>query len=420
MCLWVPVSACCSSQSQFSLSLPPSQFSFQSLSFSHTLSFHFSHTLSLTFTFSPSSLHSPFSHSLSFQHPSKSTMNSHQIEKTISLMKRAYNQPILFHLLYLHLRKSLKKSNPIYHIKDDWSKLLITSCSEENLPSQGIEIKLQQFLKKLRPCSSQRIRKGELEGDSSQKLKLMVICYYLISKVPGTENHLLLYELVTNFLGISDYFDGLIITIFRRAVMCRIYGYPMNKKMLIGSVLSGTSGSEGSCGISSGNGSCGISSGTRSGNQHTIPSITSSDYIDRMLLVLKSKNLSEACRTKALLCFLSSDLKPFSLNQIDLQNDFYSYLILQHCCAYVRYSNQTKFIKEIFPGNFVFINKLKEFMNGEYEFVFINKFSYENCLIENLEIFEKVKEAFGEATDKKRFMMRMSELLMELNRREGE
>ncbi|KAI5155439.1 hypothetical protein ENBRE01_3529, partial [Enteropsectra breve] len=48
-----------------------------------------------------------------------------EVERIIMLIKKSYNQPIIFHMLMAHLRDVLAKKTPMYEMADDWSRILV-------------------------------------------------------------------------------------------------------------------------------------------------------------------------------------------------------------------------------------------------------------------------------------------------------
>jgi hypothetical protein len=282
-----------------------------------------------------------------------------QISKTIALIKKSYDQPIIFHILHNHLALQVSKTNANYEITDDWSKILIYSSSKSKVITQGLESKMQSFIKRIRPpfdCND-------------SKLKLMCICYYLLNK---PSNHILIFELVSKFLGISDYFDGLILTILSRNVVSKIYQMKEDKKI-------------------------------------------SEQSTNRMLEIIKSSELSEQNKVKALVCFVNSPLRPFNLDFLDVKNDYFGYKCLEYICLYAKYAVNTCFIREIVPDHPDFICSLGSYMNGCFEFDCKGSdIDMKKALVEDKSIYIKIREAFEKAEDKKRFISDIYDFLQSL------
>lgn len=284
-----------------------------------------------------------------------------QIQKTISLIKKSYDQPILFHVLYLHLSHLLARTNPLYESNDDWSKIILLSCTSNKLPNQGLEVKLQAFIKKLRPPVE----------SNEQRLKIMVVCYYMLSRPAHLANHILLFELVTSMMGCSDHLDGLILTVLGRAVNARFYGLPENKKIR-------------------------------------------EDAVSRMLESVSHRQLSNANKIKALVCFIRGDVRPFSLDFIDIQPTFFGYKCLEYICLYAKFTQNTVFIKEILPSHPEFLEGLSQYMKADFYFECPGSFKLDDAVVENNMIFDRIREAFLVASNKKKFISDMTEFLMNL------
>ncbi|KAK6090715.1 hypothetical protein P3W45_000438 [Vairimorpha bombi] len=149
-----------------------------------------------------------------------------KVTKILELIKKSYAQPLVFHTLMNHLSYIMDNLNPLYEIQDDWSKIIIYSSIPNRIPNQGLDSKILNLLKKL--------RKDEFENDS--KLKLMIILYYMKNRCVDYLNHMIVFELVTNFLGFHDFFDGMILSIFCTAVNSNLFGIKQNKKYRLDSV----------------------------------------------------------------------------------------------------------------------------------------------------------------------------------------
>lgn len=285
-----------------------------------------------------------------------------QIQRTISLIKKSYDQPIIFHILYSHLASLLKKTNAEYQISDDWSKIIILGCSTNKLPQQGLEIKLLNLLKKIRPPLA----------SENNKLKLMCICYYILNRPTSLINNLILFELVSNFMGISDYFDGFIITILNKIVTAKAFGVPENTK---------------------------------------IQPVT----IQRMVSIIYSVSLSNINKIKALPCFIKSDNSPFSLGFLEISPDLLGFKCLEYICFYVKFAQNTGYIKDILPSDPGFVPALSNYMQNNFEFESNTSIIISDCQVENREIFDQLKRAFELSNNKSKFIIEISEFISNLN-----
>lgn len=273
------------------------------------------------------------------------------VQKIINLIKKSYDQPILFHILHSNLVSVLSTSNPNFEIFDDWSKILVFSAHQNKIPNQGLELKIQELLKRLRPPFD----------SPEKKLKLMIICYYLLNRPVFLINHILVFELISNFLGYSEHIDGLIIKLLNNIVISEIFNIESNKKI-------------------------------------------KSSTIERMVELIKSKNLSNQNKIRSLPCFISSDIIPFDLNLTVIDYNFIGYKHMEIFCLYVKYTKNTSYIKDILPNNISFIEGLKDFMNFNFLFDISNEIDIKRVKVEDKSIFDVIKQAYEMADDKDRFI----------------
>ncbi|KAI5169453.1 hypothetical protein PAEPH01_0727 [Pancytospora epiphaga] len=287
-----------------------------------------------------------------------------QIQRTISLIKKSYDQPIIFHLLYSHLMHLSSSATPLYDPQDDWAQILITSCSGNKLPNQGIETKITSLLKNIRPPFK----------ESSDKLKCMVVCCYMLNRPVHLINHIAIFELVMNFMGVSDYFDGLILTILSRLLTARAFGLERNKKL-------------------------------------------SMEGVGRMLDLISSYKLSSENTTKALICFIESGNRPPTIGLLDIQPTFSSYKFLECLGLYVKYAHSTEHIGDVVPSHPALLAGLEQFMNSEYLFEISEFPPPQACVSDNRAVFGVLLDAFNASTDKRRFIDDAAQFIAKLNDR---
>lgn len=274
-----------------------------------------------------------------------------QVQRTISLMKRAYDQPILFHILHCHLVFLLSATTPTYEITDDWSKILVYSAYPNKLPNQGLELKIQDFLRRIRPPLD----------EPDKKLKLMVICYYLLNRPPALINHIILFELVSHFLGHSEYFDGLIIKILGNMLTAKLYGVEQNKKLSAAST-------------------------------------------EKMIELVLARDLSLSNQIRALPCFIGSDIKPFDLGLTTIDHTYLGYKYLEMFCLYAKYCKNASYITSVLPSNVSFIEGLKEYMSYAFPFAVSGEVEVEKAAMEDRRLYDEITRSFEEAPDKHRFV----------------
>lgn len=274
-----------------------------------------------------------------------------EVQRTIHLLKKAYDQPIIFHILHSHLVYLLSTTTPMYEITDEWSKLLIYSAHPNRISNQALELKIQALLKRIRP---------PLDTPES-KLKLTIICYYLLNKPSSMINHMIIFDLFSNFLGYSEYFDGLIIKIGSNLLVAGAFRTDTNKKL-----------------------------GGAAAN--------------RMLQILQEKNLSLYNKIRALPCFINSNIKPFDLTQTIINQRFVDFKMLESFCLYAKYTKDTSFIKEVLPSDVGFIESLKNFMSLDFHFTASENIDLKRCLMEDRSIYDKIKQQYELAEDKCKFV----------------
>ncbi len=287
-----------------------------------------------------------------------------QINKTLSLIRRSYNQPIIFHILHSHLAFLLKKKNQSLNAAvDDYEKIIVASATENNLLNQGIEIKILQELKSMkRPLVSKK-----------NKLKLITICYYMLTRPASLINHIILFELVSNFLNISDYFDGLIIGILNKITIGKIYGVPSNKKI-------------------------------------------KNDIIERMIEIVSDAHLCDVNKIKFLVSFIKSSRKPLDLTFVNFEENFFGYKCLDYISFYVKFTQNTDHIKQILPNNLNFLTGIRNYMEMNFNFEITTVFSLKNCIIEDKQIFDEIKDYYDRATNKEKFISDLHEFIKKLKK----
>ncbi|KAI4291632.1 hypothetical protein PAPHI01_0906 [Pancytospora philotis] len=287
---------------------------------------------------------------------------STQIQKVVHLVRKAHGQPILFHMLLAHLAHVLKAVDRVYEATDDWSKVILASCAANKLPNQGLELKMQVLVRKLRPP----------HDSPDSRLKTMLICYYLMNRPARLINHIMLFELVSHYMGISAYLDGLVISILSRFLTAGLYGVEKNKK-------------------------------------------ARDDTVEKMLAMLARCELSEANRVRALACFAESGVKPLPVDFIDFQPTLFSYKCFEYAHLYAKYAAETAHIKDTFPAHPEFMEGLRAFMEGTFSFDAKRLVAPKDCVLENSLVCEQIKSAFNAASDKRRFVSSIVEFVMGLS-----
>ncbi|CAD26371.1 hypothetical protein [Encephalitozoon cuniculi GB-M1] len=287
-----------------------------------------------------------------------------EVQKTIELIKRSYDQPILFHRLHCHLAYILEKSNLQHEMSDEWSRILIFSAARTKSQNQGLEGKILSFLKEIRPPASSK----------GSRLRLWIILYYIRSRSPSQINHLVLFELVSNFMGISSFVDGLILSILAAAITSPVFGLESNKKLR-------------------------------------------SDSVAYLLGVIKKKPLGVLSRVQALPCYIGHAVEPPGLLDLRMGNNMQTLVALESICFYAKYTKSVEFVKKIVPEGPFFVECLKGFISRTFR---VDEGEASGCdvgdsVVENLEILDGIRKAYEEARDKKRFVSRIVEFVMDLS-----
>ena len=277
-----------------------------------------------------------------------------KIDKTIQLMKKSYDQPIIFHKLHMHLIFTLNKYNCITDTNDEWIKILVQSASSVQSPNQGLEMKLHRLIKKLRPPL-----------ENSSKLKLMTICYYLLSRPVKYINHIVLFDLVLHFLGINDYFDGVIIKIFKRICTAELYKLETNTKL-------------------------------------------TEDARIKMLEVVSKAPLSYANQIQALPLFISAKISPVALIFTGLDHSLLSFKYLENMLFYLKYCKYHENIKTVLHSHPDLENGIESMLDCNYIFETVDiAIPVEHFVVENREIFDLVRNAYAKSNNKQKFLEEM-------------
>ncbi|WEL39219.1 putative suppressor of tubulin [Encephalitozoon hellem] len=288
-----------------------------------------------------------------------------KVQKTIELIKRSYGQPILFHRLHCHLSYTLRKGNPLYEMSDDWSRILVFSVAQNGGSNQGLESKILSFLKEIRPPMN----------DKESRLKLWIILYYMRSRSPSQVNHLVVFELVSNFMGDSPFVDGLILSVLRGITTSTHFGLEGNKKMR-------------------------------------------NDAIVHLLGAIKGKSLDVLNRALALPCYISHDVEPPKLLDLSIGNDLQTFVALENVCFYAKYSKSVEFVKRIVPDEVSFIDCLRRFISRSFR---LDKREAPKCtiadgVVESFPILDEIRRAHREAKDKEKFVSRIIEFTTKLSK----
>ncbi|EOB14888.1 hypothetical protein NBO_13g0065 [Nosema bombycis CQ1] len=252
----------------------------------------------------------------------------------------------------------MEGNTPMYEITDDWSKILIYSVVHNNIPNQGLETKIIGLLRSL---------KKEKESKST-KLKIMIILWYMKNRSLDVVNNIILFELVNNFLGISEYTDGLIISVLNGVINTTQLGLKVNKKFRSESLL-------------------------------------------QMVKKVRSTELSDICKILALPLYLQYDIIP-TLGEVDIQNTIEDYFLFESVCYYARYCKNADHVRSFVPQNEIFIKNLSKFIQKDFE---VEEFAGPTDLcLEDTEIYKQILTAYDLSIDKNIFKVKLIEFISNL------
>ncbi|KAF9764678.1 hypothetical protein NGRA_0366 [Nosema granulosis] len=283
---------------------------------------------------------------------------NNKISKTINLIKKSYNQPLVFHALCNHLCYIMEGANPIYEIKDEWSKILIYSVVQNNIPNQGLESKIVSLLRTLK----------KEKNNKATRLKIMIIAWYLKNRNVGSVNNIILFELVNSFLGISEYIDGLIISILNSTVNASQLGCKANKKFR-------------------------------------------NESLEQMVKKIRASNIDDTCKILALPLYTQYDVEPV-LGEVDIQNTLDNFFLFECVCYYAKYCKNESYVRNLIPQNEIFIANLSRFIQKNFEIEATSQ-TTELCL-EDREIYKLILEAYEIAPDKNKFKSNLLEYISSL------
>lgn len=282
-----------------------------------------------------------------------------KVRKIVALIKQSYDQPLLFHRLHCHLAYVLETINPLLEMSDDWSKMLIYSCIRSKHANQGLETKILALLKTIRPP----VEKGA-------RLRLWIVLYYMKNRPSEQINHLIVYELINNFMGVSSFTDGFILSVFSSAILGPVFGLTGNKKMR-------------------------------------------DDVVVHLLSVIKSKPLGMLNRITSLPCYVNHEVEPFALSELNFEDDVLALCALEHICFYAKYTKYVELVKKIIPDDPCFVALLREFVSRTFKTNTIMgvKCDVTACVMEDMDVLDGIRRAYETSRDRVAFVSRVIEFV---------
>ena len=215
-----------------------------------------------------------------------------------------------------------------------------------------------------------------LDSYPNAKLRLMLVCYYMSNRPVNILNHFILFELVTNFLGISDYFDGLIIGLITKLAVAHLFGLQGNKKVR-------------------------------------------PDLMNKMINRVMAQQLSENNRIKLLGMMVNHTGMPFKLNELEISDkvgdNFRVWKLLEYSYFYAKYAKDTTYVKEVLPDKPEFIEHLKKYIENEYKIEIIKQNGTTNWIInEDANILQQIRRAYHKTENKTKLIADMLECINDL------
>lgn len=283
-----------------------------------------------------------------------------KVQRIVSLIKRSYDQPLVFHRLHNHLTYVVQTSRAQVEGGDEWCRMLVQSAVRSKHPNQGLETKILGLLRSMRPPVESK----------GTRLRLWVILYYMKNRPCEQMNHLIVFELVKNFMGISPYTDGLILSVLGCSVIGSRFGVPRNKRLRDEGVV-------------------------------------------HLLSVVGKGQLGIVNRAQALPCYIDHDVEPPGLGDLDIQSDAVTLHALEHICFYAKFTRHVEFVKRIVPAGPVFVESLKRFISRTFS-VEAREIEKINYMMEDMSVLESIRRAYEAAGDKEAFVSRVIKFVHEL------
>ena len=293
-----------------------------------------------------------------------------EIDRIVGLLKKSYDQPLIFYKLHMHLRYLLQKTT-INTFKDDYTKLILYTAMPNIMANQGLELKLQKLMINLKPNVIFDTQPATTETNAD-KIKLIFILYYLHNRPSHLINHIVLFNLCTNFMGFDDHIDNLIIGIVRKIAVASVFGLESNKKL-------------------------------------------SRDSFIKILEVINSCELSIGNRIKAIPCFISL-VKPkiISYDLLGNLSNFTLYKYFENLVFYVKYAATKEF--DDFSTHPDFLSGVEMTLDNEYfmadvEILNINFYKRTDDVL-----YTYIRQKYNKAIDKDHFIDDLLDFIHNLNK----
>lgn len=279
-----------------------------------------------------------------------------ELKKTVTLIKKTKDQPMLFHMLHSHLAYIVqtKKVIPTEPL-DLWSRILLASVESSKISRNSIEIKILQYLKNSR---------NKTEDDI---LKLRIILYYLDSRPLNNLNTFILFELMNHHYNASTMTNALIDSILAKSFLSKVFNIRTNKKLAKDAVLQFLR--------------------------------SNSDFSHKRLPI-----------------YMYFDLEP-PLVSYDEKSNVMKFKIIEALSLYANYTENVEHFKSILPQTEEFLGLFKRFVCRDPDLFSEEKTDFDICKLglvseNNIDdLKQRLKKAFDESSNKAEFKAQMIEFI---------
>lgn len=297
-------------------------------------------------------------------------MESKKINKTIKLLKKCYNQPIIFQILhnYLSFLVQDEYNFPFHLYPDMFSKILIASTSSQAYVN--LDSKILVFLKECRESAKYSL---------IIRYKMKIILYYLINQPYDMFNKFICFEIINNYCKVPE-LECLIADYTRKYALANFFEVKLKKPM-------------------------------------------PAEYLDLYLRKSVSDNIN--LRMKLLpLCAVHTH-KGISLNDFNFDYNVQSIVLLEALTFYAKFTEKVLDIKHILPSNDNFVLFFKIFLNRERtqgrnaenrNSTVFKELDYRKLMIRDNLLFKSLKEEFLLAEDKKKYLCELKKVVIELEK----
>ncbi|ELQ76599.1 hypothetical protein THOM_0314 [Trachipleistophora hominis] len=297
-------------------------------------------------------------------------MDIKKINKTIKLLKRCYNQPILFQILHNNLSFLIQNEYnfPFHLYPDMFSKILIASTSTQAYVN--LDNKILAFLKDSRESVKYSV---------ITRYKVKIILYYLINQPYDMFSKFICFEIINNYGNIPD-LGYLVAHYIRKYALSNFFEVKLKKAMPI-------------------------------------------EYVDLYL----QKNMGDSVDFKAEilpLCAIYS-LKGISLGNFKFDYNLRSIILLESVTFYAKFTENVSDIKRVLPSNDNFVRFFKIFLNRnkpqnreirDGDSTSLKELDYRTLMVYDNLLFKSLKEEFVLVDDKREYLNKLKEVVDELEK----